>query len=161
MGAAGIKDGLQSPGATRSLAYACPAKACPVQAARKVVTTAELVRLSFDTAVPQEDFPLLCKLTGEAMKKHEVVTFYRNIVEAVGYEDLHITGHSARVTGAMRMAIAGHRVWTIQVFGRWGSSAILGYVREAILGQQGGDLARVTEAARQATLTSRRFAKQR
>ena len=59
--------------------------------------------------------------------------------------DLRITGHSARVAGAMRMAYAGHPLWTIQVFGRWGSTAILGYVRDAILGVQGGDLARHTE----------------
>ena len=45
------------------------------------------------------------------------------------------------------MALAGHPIWTIQMFGRWGSRAILGYVREALLGYQGGSLAQQTERA--------------
>ena len=36
-------------------------------------------------------------------------------------------------------------VWTIQVLGRWESPVILGYVRDARLGQQGGHIAQVTE----------------
>jgi hypothetical protein len=43
------------------------------------------------------------------------------------------------------MALAGHSEWMIQLFGRWGSSAVLGYVREALLGRRGGVIAKVTE----------------
>ena len=44
-----------------------------------------------------------------------------------------VTGHAARVSGARRMARAGIKLWQIQLFARWGSSAILRYVREAPL----------------------------
>jgi hypothetical protein len=42
-----------------------------------------------------------------------------------------INGHSGRATGAQIMAAAGCSEWRIQVFGRWGSSAVLCYLREA------------------------------
>ena len=45
------------------------------------------------------------------------------------------------------MALAGHSEWVIQVFGRWASSTVLRYVRTAILGAQGGQIAQTTEAS--------------
>ena len=45
----------------------------------------------------------------------------------------------------MRMAYAGLSEWTIQMFGRWGSATVLRYVREALLGRQGGTIAQATE----------------
>jgi hypothetical protein len=42
-----------------------------------------------------------------------------------------LTGHAGRVYGAIRMALAGLEIWRIQVFGRWGSSAVLGYIQDA------------------------------
>ena len=134
-------------GVTRSLACACPSPLCPVNAARKVATAAELIWLSIPGVKPAEAMPLLCKVDGSAVTKQEVVHFYCDLVDLAGLADLRITGHSARVTGAMRMAFAGHQIWTIQVFGRWGSPAILGYVREAILGKSGGQIAQKTEGA--------------
>ena len=41
------------------------------------------------------------------------------------------TGHSLRVTGAQGLAAAGVDTWAIQLIGRWGSEAVLGYIREA------------------------------
>ena len=81
------------------------------------------------------------------MSKEDIVKFYVELATLVGAGDIRITGHSARVAGAKRMALAGMQVWTIQMFGRWGSSAILGYVREALLGHNGGTLAMQTERA--------------
>ena len=43
------------------------------------------------------------------------------------------------------MAFAGHPAWVIQTFGRWESAVVLRYVRDALLGEDGGDLAQVTE----------------
>ena len=43
------------------------------------------------------------------------------------------SGHSFRVTGAMFLASVGVDVWRIQLHGRWGSAAILRYVRLAPL----------------------------
>lgn len=45
------------------------------------------------------------------------------------------TGHSARATGAMHMAATNIELWRIQIFGRWGSEAFLGYIRDAPLKQ--------------------------
>ena len=134
-------------GATRSLRCACPSTLCPAKAMRTVVTISELVRQALSPVPEAENHPLICTDEGQAMTKEQMVTFYREIAKASGIWNLRITGHSCRITGAQRMALAGHPVWTIQVFGRWGSAAVLGYVREALLGHQGGELAQRTEAA--------------
>jgi len=39
------------------------------------------------------------------------------------------TGHSARVTGARHLASTNVELWRIQLFGRWGSSVFLHYIR--------------------------------
>ena len=44
-----------------------------------------------------------------------------------------VSGHSLRVTGAQGMAKLGLDVWAIQLLGRWGSNAVLQYVRMAHL----------------------------
>ena len=44
-----------------------------------------------------------------------------------------VSGHSLRATGAQGLAKLGLDVWAIQLLGRWGSAAVLGYVREACL----------------------------
>ena len=44
-----------------------------------------------------------------------------------------MTGHSLRVGGAQSLAVAGLDTWAIQLVGRWGSEAVLGYVRDAPL----------------------------
>eukprot|EP00959_Pyramimonas_sp_CCMP1952_P013145 277785-Pyramimonas_sp.AAC.1 len=54
------------------------------------------------------------------------------VVGAAGLEVVP-TGHSPRVSGAVRMAMSGVEIWEIQLFGRWGSSAILSYIRESPL----------------------------
>ena len=131
-------------GVKRSLACACPSPLCPVNAARQVLTTAELIRQQLSPPVEAQQMPLLCKSDGSAMSKLEVVEFFKDLADLVGMSGLRMTGHSARVTGAMRMAFAGHVIWTIQVFGRWGSAAVLGYVRDAILGLK-GEIASITE----------------
>ena len=137
-------------GTTRSLGCACPSPLCPAAAMRRVVNVAKEVATR--RGVSQcADWPLLVKCDGAPLLKHEVVSFYSQVAELVGATGLRITGHSARVAGAMRMARAGHAPWVIQVFGRWGSEAVLLYVREAILGERGGNVARLTEEA--ATLT--------
>jgi hypothetical protein len=44
-----------------------------------------------------------------------------------------ISGHSLRATGAQGLAALGIDSWAIQLLGRWGSSAVLGYIRESAL----------------------------
>ena len=134
-------------GVTRALACACPSKLCPVWAMRAVITAAELTRQNCVPMRAPNLHPLIGKVDGSSMTKEEVIEFYVEMAAFVGAENLRITGHSCRVAGAKRMALAGHPIWTIQVFGRWGSNAILGYVREALLGYKGGNLAQQTEQA--------------
>ena len=43
------------------------------------------------------------------------------------------TGHSFRATGAVYMASSGIDIWRIQLHGRWGSAAVLRYVKLAPL----------------------------
>ena len=43
------------------------------------------------------------------------------------------TWHLLRVGGAQSLAIAGLDTWTIQLVGRWGTEAVLGYVRLDLL----------------------------
>ena len=50
-----------------------------------------------------------------------------------------------RVTGAQRLAYAGVSEDRIMKFGRWTSKAFREYVREAVLGVNGGDLSKVVE----------------
>ena len=42
-----------------------------------------------------------------------------------------ISGHTLRATGAQGMATLGVDTYSIQLLGRWGSSAVLRYVRAA------------------------------
>ena len=44
-----------------------------------------------------------------------------------------VSGHSLRVTGAQGLARAGVDTWAIQLLGRWGSAAVLGYIQEVPL----------------------------
>ena len=64
-------------------------------------------------------------------------------------QSARVSGHSLRVTGAQGLARAGLDVWAIQLLGRWGSAAVLGYIREVPL-----ELAATwaTKAARAMTL---------
>jgi hypothetical protein len=72
---------------------------------------------------------------------------YQSLVDKVGSSNLRITGHSPRVTGAQRMALAGISEWRIQTFGRWGSSAVLSYIRETLIQGKGDFLAAEVESA--------------
>ena len=42
-----------------------------------------------------------------------------------------VSGHTLRPTGAQGLARAGLDTWSIQLIGRWGSTAVTGYIQEA------------------------------
>ena len=76
------------------------------------------------------------------------VAAFKSVAEACGQKDIHsITGHSGRVTGAQRMARSGLSEWRIQAFGRWGSNAVLRYIRGALLEGSLVGIAPLVEAA--------------
>eukprot|EP00972_Heterocapsa_arctica_P068182 10068478-Heterocapsa_arctica.AAC.1 len=110
---------------------------------RRLVAASDELRAMAEE--PAEQWPLMCNPCGQPISKATIVEVYRALAEAAGAEHANLTGHSARVAGAMRMALAGHSEWLIQLFGRWGSSAVLLYIREALLGRRGGVISRVTE----------------
>ena len=62
-----------------------------------------------------------------------------------------VTGHVCQVTGAQAMAAAGIELWLIQAFCRWGSRAVLEYVRDCQL------VSATDMAVRVAKCNSRKF----
>ena len=64
-------------------------------------------------------------------KKSVTLTFQK--LAGLSGVDVKITGHVCRVTGVQAMAVAGIELWLIQAFCRWGSRAVLEYVRDCQL----------------------------
>ena len=89
---------------------------------------------------PHSDLPLFPDLLGKtASKKH----FVKTIVQCAARSGqtlqnpdgtLRVTGHSLRATGAQMLARLGFGMLDIQLIGRWGSDALLTYVRGAAVG---------------------------
>ena len=130
-------------GKQRSLACACPSSLCPAAAMKRVLQVAK--QENEGRSMDARGGPLLPKRGGAPMSKKEMTAFFCDLEALTQSTGKRITGHSARVTGAMRMAFAGHTLHKIKIFGRWGSDAVERYVREAILGKKGGNIAKVTE----------------
>ena len=118
---------------------AAPAS-CPYHAVK-----AQLARLRrlfpsrWSSTGPADDLPLFPSADGAPVTKEAMV---QTIVEAarrlrvpLNAPDLsaRVSGHSLRVTGAQGLAKAGVDAWAIQLLGRWGSAAVLGYIREVPL----------------------------
>ena len=77
---------------------------------------------------------------GQAAKEGWALTFesiaFHPNVELVTNSGLRkFTGHTARATGAVHMALNQVELWRIQLFGRWGSDCFKIYVRSAPLSQ--------------------------
>ena len=124
-------------GKRRSHCCACPAAACPVRALR------------FLLCQPDGGQGLLVSQGhGAPLTKQMVVAAFRDVAAACGHSHPQaITGHSGRVTGAQRMARSGLSEWRIQAFGRWGSAAVLRYIRGALLEGNLIGIAPLVEAA--------------
>merc|ERR1712086_1037609 len=118
---------------------AAPAS-CPYHA---VVAQLDRLRRLFpdrwSAAGPADNLPLFPAVDGSVVTKDCMVA---TIVDAARRlrvplespdQSARISGHSLRVTGAQGLARAGLDVWAIQLLGRWGSDAVLGYIREVPL----------------------------
>ena len=68
------------------------------------------------------------------MSKAGVVKAYQYLELEYGSVGGKVTGHGPRVYGAMRLAKAGYEIWRVQIFGRWGSAAVLRCLRDAPVG---------------------------
>ncbi|CAK0883768.1 unnamed protein product, partial [Prorocentrum cordatum] len=89
--------------------------------------------------LPALDLALFPDPEGKVCEKDAVVATIRAAAEALGLpavsaDGLYLWGgHSLRVSGAQSLARAGLDIWLIQLLGRWGSDAVLGYIRAAPL----------------------------
>jgi hypothetical protein len=138
------KTDTEAHGVARAHGCCCTADslvgACPFHAVK-----AQLERLRrlfpdrWSASGPDEDLPLFPAKDGSVVAKDRMAA---TIVEAARKLEVplslpdgsaRVSGHSLRVAGAQGLARAGVDVWAIQLLGRWGSSAVLGYVREVPL----------------------------
>ena len=127
-------------GAVRTHGCSCPARTCPVAAVRRLLALPE--------GPAGGDGPLWPTDAGGFPSKVAVVRTLRGLAAASGHTPgIRTTGHSGRCTGAQAMAAAGVSEWRIQVFGRWGSSAVLRYIREAQLALSANLAREVSEGA--------------
>ena len=74
-----------------------------------------------------------------------MVSEVRAFAAFLGAQKGNFTGHTLRVTGAQRMALAGVSEDKIRLFGRWTSSAMLRYVRETLLEKGATTVAKAVE----------------
>ena len=134
------KADVEALGKTRTLPCSCPEADCPVRAMKCVVEASRDIMVKSSTS--HSHWPLLVKVDGTPMAKGDMAVFKREFAGVAGLPHLWLPPHTARVTGAVRLALAGVSVWAIQVFCRWGSQTVLRYVKDAVLGHRADHLRR-------------------
>ena len=139
------KTDLQAVGAARAQPCICgsstPRPDCPVHAAWDQLL---LLRRMFpgrhSDGKPSTDLPLFPDARGKAISK---ALFTKTLLEGARLSEqpltnldgsLRVSGHSLRASGAQLLARLGFDLLNIQLLGRWGSTALLSYVRDASIG---------------------------
>ncbi|CAK0883204.1 unnamed protein product, partial [Prorocentrum cordatum] len=126
-------------GCTRTWGCTCASplsrELCPYCAAdEQLGMLRDMFGPSFD-----DDSPLFPTRTGGVCLKANIVAALEATVAAYGGAPFHpsgakaLGGHSFRVTGAQRLAIAGLEVHKIMLHARWAGDTVLRYIREAPL----------------------------
>ena len=127
-------------GTARTLACTCKAgrdQLCPWHTLKDQVVWATGLAKAAKIALAK--FPLFPSASGQVVAKVAAAATIMQTAEALGlvtHEDTgaaRFTGHSWRVSGAQFLARSGIDIWRIQLHGRWGSAAVLGYVKLAAL----------------------------
>ena len=128
-------------GVSRTHACVCPRGPlpnCPVHAAADqmlVLRRTFAARLGAGGAA--DDLPFFPDAGGRPVTKSAAT---RTILRAAALLDVparsadgaaRVSGHSLRPTGAQGLTRLGLDTWAVKLLGRWGSSAVLTYVREA------------------------------
>ena len=118
-------------GKTRTHGCSCSQSValCPVAAATRVYNAAAASARKHAGTQSTLTMPLFPTPKGTFPTKDGSIAVFQQLATCLGVSE-HVTGHVLRVTGAQTMARAGMDLWEIQMFCRWGSSAILGYVRD-------------------------------
>ena len=125
----------QAKGVRRHHGCACPSKWCPVKEAKTLWTAARGDR----------ETPLVVTKQGSTASKAGVCREIKDWAQHLGAKKGNYTGHSLRTTGAQRLARAGVTEAQIRLFGRWASRAMLEYVRDALLAEDGVAVAKQVE----------------
>ena len=129
-------------GTTRTHACICQAGAprpgCPVHAvADRLLHLRRQFPERFVAGIAATDLPIFPDAAGRPVGKK---AFVRTIEHAAVLLDVplktldgkfRISGHSLRPTGAQGLSRMGLDTWAIQMLGRWGSAAVLTYIRDA------------------------------
>ena len=133
----------QALGKKRRLACSCDVagqmqtrRVSPVAAARRLHSRAVRFAIELGASAPEVQ-PLWPNAVRRFVTKQAATSTFVVLAKAIGI-DSRITGHVCRVTGAQAMAATGIDVWVIQAFCRWGSAAILGYLRDTHLAPHAG-----------------------
>ena len=85
------------------------------------------------------DILLFPNVFGKAVSKFDMTKALQEVAVSTGTEIfrqdgvLVVTSYSLRVTGAQFLTRLGLSKWGVQLFGRWGSDAVLGYIRDTPL----------------------------
>ena len=138
------KNDQSATGASRTHGCSCggssPDPGCPAHSAwDQLILLRRLFPRSWKGDVPVPELPLFPSETGGVCTKEAVTetillaTDLLNVARSNDDGTERVSGHSLRATGAQGLAAMGVEVWAIQLLGRWGSQAVLGYVREAAL----------------------------
>ena len=127
-------------GTARTLACTCKAGRdllCPWHTLKEQVVWASGRAKEVKTALTS--FPLFPSASGQVVTKVAAAATIVQAAQTLGlvtHEDTgaaKFSGHSWRVSGAQFLARSGIDIWRIQLHGRWGSAAVLGYVKLAAL----------------------------
>ena len=137
------KTDCEARGVARSHGCNCdgsPGASCPYHAVeRQLDRLRRLFPERWSDEGPHADLPLFPTADGEAVAKERMVATILAAAKKLQVpltsadRSARVSGHSLRVTGAQGLARAGVDVWAIQLLGRWGSSAVLEYIREVPL----------------------------
>ena len=131
-------------GMSRSHGCACgagpPRASCPVHALWDQLT---FLHARFPErwvgCAPEPQLPLFPDQRGRVVEKSAMVLTIRKAATLLqsplcSVDCLEqVNGHSLRPTGAQGLSRLGLDLWSIQLLGRWGSTAVRDYVREAAL----------------------------
>ena len=137
------KTDAEARGVARAHGCCCSAASpasCPFHAVKTQLSRLQRLfpgRWSVDG--PAADLPLFPAADGTVVTKEAMVQTIIEAARRLGVPlrspdaSARVSGHSLRVSGAQGLAKAGVDSWAIQLLGRWGSSAVLGYIREVPL----------------------------
>ena len=119
-------------GKTRGHGCSCPSPGCPVKAVVHLMQQSK-AHLAFESYDHQGGHaPLVMDSRGQFCENAMIKNALCLVAEKWGLA-AKSSAHAMRAMGSQAMARAGVPLWKIQLFMRWGSSVVLGYLGDAPL----------------------------